>query len=126
MDRLLRKPKLFFETDANPSHLSFDDGKESHRVIPWSHLVEARWDYAERDVIKMEIGDWLVVIRGHNLEPLLRVIANRTLSHLRAEPGLARERERDLDTFVTELRFLRPPAEASPKRGGQIEFELRP
>ena len=126
MDRvILRKPKLFFETDPNPSHLTLDDGKQLHRIIPWLHFVEARWEYAELDVIKMEIGDWLVHFRGHNLEPLVRAIGNRTLVFVRAQPELMRDRERDIDTFVTELQFLHPPERTSVKRGGQMEIDLR-
>lgn len=41
------------------------------------------------DVIKMEIGDWLVHFRGHNLEPLVRAIGNRTLVFVRAQPELS-------------------------------------
>lgn len=52
-----RKPKLLFDVVANPSHVTFDDGKEQRRNIPWLHYVEARWDYAELDTIKLEIGD---------------------------------------------------------------------
>ncbi len=70
----LRKPKLHFETAEKPSHITFDDGKEQRRNIPWLHYVVARWDYAEPDLIKFEIGDCVVQLRGHNLEPLFRAI----------------------------------------------------
>jgi hypothetical protein len=73
MDRISqRKPKLHFDVAANPSHVTFDDGKEQRRNIPWLHYEQACWDYAEPDTIRMEIGDCVVVIRGQNLGPLFR------------------------------------------------------
>lgn len=120
----VRKPKLYFDTAANPSHVTFDDGKEQRRNIPWMHYVEARWEYAEPDSIKMEIGDWLVVVSGHNLAPLFQAIEDHTLTRVRAQPGLEKDREREFDTFATEIRFMKPPAGTAGNRRGQIEFEL--
>ena len=54
---ILRKPKLYFDTDPNPSHLTLDDGQQLLRIIPWFHFVEARWEFAELDVVRMEMGD---------------------------------------------------------------------
>ena len=105
----LRKPKLHFDMAANPSHVTFDDGKELRRNIPWLHYVEARWAYGEPDVLKMEIGEWLVILRGHNLAPLFLAIEDHTLMRVRAQPDLAQEREREADTFVVELCFSKPP-----------------
>lgn len=119
----LRKPKLHFDTRTHPSHVTFDDGKDQRRNIPWSHYVEARWEYGEPDILKMEIGEWLVVIRGHNLGPLFLAIEDHTLLRVRAQPELGQDRERETDTFVTEIRFTEPPVGGS-KRGGQIEFDL--
>lgn len=126
MDRpALRKPKLHFDAAVHPSHVTFDDGRELRRNIPWLHYVEARWDYAEPDVIKMEIGDWVVFIRGHNLAPLFLAIEDHTLARLRAQPELERDREHEADTFAVEVRFVKPPPGAgADKRRGQIEFEL--
>ena len=125
MDRpTQRKPKLYFDTAANPSHVTFDDGKEQRRNIPWMNYVEARWDYAEPDTIKMEIGDWLVVISGHNLAPLFLAIEDHTLVRLRAQPQLKQDQEREIDTFVAEIRFTKPTPGNSGKRRGQIEFDL--
>ena len=73
-----RKPKLFFDVVANPSHVTFNDGKERRRNIPWQAYIEASWDHAELDTIKVEISDWLIVIRGQNLGPLFPAIADRT------------------------------------------------
>lgn len=121
----LRKPKLHFDTAANPSHVTFDDGKDLRRNIPWLHYVEARWEYGEPDILKMEIGDWLVMLRGHNLGPLFEAIEDHTLMRVRAQADLGQERERENDTFVTEVRFTKPPAGGiGGKRRGQIEFDL--
>jgi len=122
---LLRKPKSHFDTAANPSHVTFDDGKEMRRNLPWLDYAEARWEYAERDTINLEIGDWLIVISGHNLGTLFQAIEDRTLMRLRAQPKLAQDQERLIDSFVTEIRFLKAPAEIfGAKRRGQIEFNL--
>ncbi len=122
---LLRKPKLHFDTTPNPSHVTFDDGKGMCRTIPWPHLVEARRESAEPDVVKIEIGEWLMVIRGHNLAPLYVAIEEKTLLRVRAQPELERDREREIDTYVTEVRFTKPPPGGlGVKRGGQVEFDL--
>jgi len=84
---------------VNPSHVTFDDGKEQRRNISWTLYLEARWDYAEPDTIKIEIGDWLVVISGHNLGPLFQAIEEHSLSRLRAQPKLEQDREHEADTF---------------------------
>ena len=120
----VRKPKLYFDTAANPSHVTFDDGKEQRRNIPWMHYVEAHWAYAEPDRIKMEIGEWLVVISGHNLGPLFLAIEDHTLMRVRAQPGWEKDREREFDSFATEVRFTKPPARIPANPCGHIEFEL--
>jgi len=122
---LLRKPKLHFDTTANPSHVTFDDGKDMRRIIPWPHLVEARWAYAEPDVVKIEIGEWLMVLRGHNLGPLYVAVEEKTLLRVRAQPELGQDREREMDTYVTEVRFTKTPAVGLGVKGrGQVEFDL--
>ena len=127
MDRTsLRKPKLHFDTSANASHVTFDDGKGLRRNLPWLHYVEARWDYdAEPDTVKIEIGDWLVVIRGHNLGPLFQAIEDHMLTRVRAQPVPGAENQDNMDTFATEIRFLRlPPGRLAGNGLGQIEFDL--
>jgi hypothetical protein len=125
MDRSpLRKPKLYFDTAAHPSHVTFDDGKEQRRNFPWMHYTEARWDYGEPDTIKMEIGDWLVLIRGHNLAPLFQAIEEHSLARLRAQPELEQDREHEADTFAVEVRFLKPPSGPAAGKRGQVELEL--
>jgi hypothetical protein len=125
MDRISqRKPKLHFDVAANPSHVTFDDGKEQRRNIPWLHYEEACWDYAEPDTIRMDIGDCVVVIRGQNLGPLFQAIEEETLMRIRAQPQLEQEGEREMDTFATEIRFLRAARNAGLKNG-QSELNLR-
>lgn len=122
---IVRKPKLHFDTEANPNHVTFDDGKESRRNIPWSQYTEARWEYAEPDIIFIEIGEWVVTLQGHNLGPLFLAIEMCTLVRVRAQPNLGQDRERESDTFVTELRFTKPPAGGiGEKRCRQIELDL--
>ncbi|MFT3868421.1 MAG: hypothetical protein QM715_07980 [Nibricoccus sp.] len=114
---VLRKPKLHFDTSANPSHVTFDDGKELKRNIPWLHYVEARWHYAEPDCIGIEIGEWVVVMHGYNLGPLFLAIEDRTLVRVRAQPDLGQDREREADTFVTEMRFGKQKGKQTGKAG---------
>ncbi|MDP3071312.1 MAG: hypothetical protein Q8N18_13565 [Opitutaceae bacterium] len=114
---VLRKPKLHFDTAAHASHVTFDDGKALRRNLPWLHYVEARWDHGEPDILKIEIGGWLVVIRGHNLGPLYLAVEERSLLRLRAQPELGQDREREMDTFASELRFTKPPARATETQG---------
>jgi hypothetical protein len=111
MNRMsLRKPRHHFDIAAHPSHVTFDDGKELRRNLAWMNYTEARWEYAEPDTIKVEIGDWLVVITGYNLAPLFVVLEEQTLLRLRAQPQLKLDREREGDTFATAIRFLKAPA----------------
>ncbi|MBL9191977.1 MAG: hypothetical protein JNJ82_06440 [Opitutaceae bacterium] len=114
---VLRKPKLHFDTATHASHVTFDDGKALRRNLPWLHYVEARWDHGEPDILKIEIGGWLVVIRGHNLGPLYLAVEERSLLRLRAQPQLGQDREREMDTFASELRFAKPPPRVSEAQG---------
>ena len=114
---VLRKPKLHFDTATHASHVTFDDGKALRRNLPWLHYVEARWDHGEPDILKIEIGGWLVVIRGHNLGPLYLAVEERSLLRLRAQPQLGQDREREMDTFASELRFTKPPPRTAETQG---------
>ena len=122
---LLKKPRLHFDTAQHPSHVTFDDGKEMRRNLAWMNYTEARWEYAEPDTIKVEIGDWLVVITGYNLAPLFVVLEEQTLLRLRAQPQLKLDREREGDTFATEIRFLKATAgNGRSPVGSQVELGL--
>jgi hypothetical protein len=128
MDKVsLRKPKLHFDSAVHPSHVTFDDGKEQRRNVPWHDYVEARWDYAEPDLIMMEIGGWLVLIRGHNLAPLFQAIEEHALARLRAQPELEHNRDHEADTFAVHIRFMKPPGGvgvAKPQRPAEPELDL--
>ena len=103
----LRKPRQHFDVATHPSHVTFDDGKEMRRNLAWMNYTEARWEYAEPDIIKVEIGDWLIVITGYHLTPLFAALEEQTLVRVRAHPELKLDREREGDTFATAIRFLR-------------------
>ena len=118
----LRKPRNYFDTSQRPVHVTFDDGKNQRRNFPWLHFVEARWEYADPDAIKIFIGDLLVLVVGHNLAPLYTAIEEQTLARIRALPELARDRDHDPDSFATGIRFLKVAQAAA--RNGQIELEL--
>ncbi len=122
----LRKPREYFDTATHPTHVTFDDGKATKRNLPWLHYVEARWDYDEPDVLRVEIGDWIVVIRGHNLAALFVAIEEHTLVRLRAQPDLAKDRERQIDSFAIEIRFEAPVPKARRKPGDQLDLGLKP
>jgi hypothetical protein len=121
----LWKPKLHFETTDRPSHVTFDDGLHICRVLPWTHFSEARWERDKSNTIEIEIGEWLVALRGHNLGPLLVAIGGPTLALVRAIPTLANDNERDHDTFVTAIQFARPLPTLVP-RASQLELPLKP
>lgn len=117
MERVpLRKPKLYFDTMAHPSHVTFDDGVEERRNLSWVNYVEARWDHSEPELIKIEIGERVVFLRGHNLGPLFAAIEDHTLFRVRAQPALETDRERECDTFVSEIHFT---VKQKPETGGK-------
>lgn len=107
----LRKPKLHFDAAAHPSHVTFDDGQKACRNLAWAHYSEARCDYSEPDTIKIEIGPWLIVLRGHNLGPLFSAIEEQSLMRVCARPELAEDLGRE---FLLERFF-----------GGPIQVRLR-
>ena len=122
----LRKPRQHFDLAARPSHVTFDDGKETRRNLAWMNYTEARWEYAEPDIIKVEIGDWMIVITGYNLPPLFAALEEQTLVRVRAHPEFKLEREREGDTFVTAIRFLRAGGgNRTALAGSQFELGLR-
>ena len=121
----LWKPKLHFETTDRPSHVTFDDGLHICRVLAWTHFSEARWERDKSNTIEIEIGEWLVLLHGINLGPLLTAIGGPTLTLVRAFPDFAKERERENDTVVTAIQFARPLPTLVP-RAGQLELLLKP
>lgn len=122
---ILRKPKLHFDTVQHPNHVTFDDGRAVRRNLPWCRFIEARWDYREPDVLQVEIGAWLVVIQGHNLGALFATVEDHSLIRVKAQPELSLDAERELDTFVSAIRFTPMPSRAPHEhRGDQTEVEL--
>ena len=122
-----RKPKLFFDQDPASRSATFDDGTRWKRSLPWARFAEAVWDYAEPGTIRMEIGDWQVVIAGHNLEPLFEAIENARLHRVRAHPEFADDPARESDVFATSIRFVHLSALAAagkekPRR--QLDLDL--
>jgi len=123
MDHPLRKPRNFFETSSHPSHVTFDDGHQLKRNLPWLHYVEAKWAYGEPDAIQVFIGDWRVDLQGHNLASLFAALEEQTLLRVRAQPD-ASDRDREPDSYVTNIAFTNV-AESPPKRPppqGELDF----
>ena len=122
--RTLRRPAMHFDAGVGPSHVTFDDGQLLRRNLPWGDFVQARWQYAEPGLIQVEIGAWMVEIRGHNLDPLFAAIEEQTLLRVRAHPELDALPDHEPDTFATEIRFLEPQVAAPRPRHGQLEIDL--
>ncbi len=120
-----RKPRLYFDTVVDPSTVTFDDGHEHWRNYPWSLYVKTSWEYAEPDFLSVEIGDDIVVVRGHNLGLLKQAIEEHTLLRVRSRPELEEDRNNEPDSFVTGIVF-RPAAPKPPNaaNGQQIEIDL--
>ncbi|MGC4073988.1 MAG: hypothetical protein QM760_16050 [Nibricoccus sp.] len=104
---IIRKPKMHFDTTAQPPNVTFDDGKHVRRNLPWHDYVETRWDHATAAIIKIIIGDWRIELRGHNLAPLFQAIEDNSLARVKAQPALKEDAARVIDTFVTDVVFTR-------------------
>lgn len=119
-----RKARQYFDTASSPSHVTFDTGTNK-RNLPWSTYVEARWDQNEPDFIRVEIGDYLVHLRGHNLGPLFLAIEDRMLVRVRARPDLEEDRANEPDSFITGVVFQKAePATPFGGKGKQFEIDL--
>lgn len=119
----VRRPKMFFDEDAHSAGMTFDDDESCRRNLPWSHFHSADWDYTDPTAIRVEIGDWQVVISGHNLEPLCRTIEVARLARVRAHPDFADGPAHEADVFATSIRFIHL-ASVSPKRGRAAQLRL--
>lgn len=120
MDKL-KKGRHYFDTALRTDHVTFDDGVRHKRNLPWGHYVEGCCDYIEKDAINVTIANWLVMLTGHNLEPLYQAIENRTLARVLAHPNFADDPAHDDDTFVSDIRFLPAPPRPGP---GQMALDL--
>jgi hypothetical protein len=127
MDAPQRKARLFFETKPQPHNVTFDDGKDWRRNLPWVRYVGAHWSYADPDVIRLEIDEWEVVLSGHNLAPLYAAVEEQALASVRAHPEWEHEAVREPDTFATRIRFVRLsafPASRKRKQPRQSDLDL--
>ena len=107
METLRAHSRLFFETANHAYNVTFDDAKFWRRCLPWIRFAGAHWGHAEPEAIRVEIGEWLVVVTGHNLDPLFAAIEDQTLRRVRAHPEWESDRAREADTFATSIRFVR-------------------
>jgi len=114
---------MFFDEGVHPANVTFDDAESSRRNMPWSHFRCADWDYTDPTAIHVEIGDWQVVISGHNLEPLFGAIEVARLARVRAYPDFADDPAHEADVFATNIGFIHL-ASASPKRGRAVQLRL--
>jgi hypothetical protein len=121
-----RKPRMGFDTGRhqNANHVTFDDGAEIARNFPWTHFVEARWSRLEPDLIEVDIGEWSVAIRGHNLGPLFEAIEDQTLLRIRPRLEMQGPPDWTIDTFATEIRFRKTGPSLPVRRRGQAELDL--
>jgi hypothetical protein len=101
-----RRPRSFFEECPSARSVTFDDGARCKRNLPWVRFLEAVWDYAEPGTVRVEIGDWQVIICGHNLEALFKAIETGQLQHVRAHPEFRDDPNREPDVFATSIRFV--------------------
>lgn len=119
----VRRPRMFFDQDVHSAGVTFDDGESRRRNLPWTHFHSADWDYTDPTAIRVEIGDWQVVISGHNLETLFAAIEAARLKRVRAHPEFTDDPAHEADTFATSIRFIHL-ASASPKRGHAAQLRL--
>jgi hypothetical protein len=95
------------------SHTPF--GQKSLPGFPCVRFAGCHWSYAEPDVIQMEIDEWLVVLKGHNLEPLFRAINEQKIVTIEARPECEGDPKHAADTFVTRVQFAKLAALPSPQ-----------
>lgn len=122
---VLRKPRMYFDEATHATGVTFDDGQRCRLNMPWSHFRCADWEYADPTIIRVEIGDWQVVVSGHNLAPLFEAIEEARLKRVRAHPELKDDPAHEADVFATCIQFI-PQSSASPKRGqaAQLHFPI--
>lgn len=120
-----RKPRLFFDECTHPSAVTFDDGARTRRNLPWSHYRCAEWNYEDPTAIRVEIGDWRVVISGHNLGAFFEAIESARLVRVKPHPEFAEDPAHETDVFATSIRFIHITSAAAKGRGpAQLQFSL--
>jgi hypothetical protein len=119
------KGRTFFDTGPHPEHVTFDDGRGDRRNFPWVRYSHTRWRYlVEPDVLNVIMADCLIVIVGKNLAPLYHAIETRTLARLCAQPTHQGNLVAAVDSYATEISFLRPVENLPAK--GQSQLNLDP
>lgn len=120
------KGRCFYDTDARPPSVTFDDGKDCRRNFPWMRYAGSHWSYAEADVIRIEIDEWVVLLKGHNLAPLFAAIQAQTLKEIGVHPEWENEPTRANDTFATKIQFAKLAAFAPPpKQRAPSQMQMR-
>jgi hypothetical protein len=107
-----RKGRNYFEEAPRPAGVTFDDAAQARRNLPWIRFAQADWDRSDPGTIRVEIGDWEVVISGHNLAPLFAAIERAQLARVQAHPEFADDPAHEVDVFATSIRFVRVQAAA--------------
>lgn len=118
-----RRTRRYFDEEPRPAGVTFDDGERSRWNLPWMRFAGAGWDHSDPATIRMEIGEWQVVITGHNLEPLFRAIEQGRLARVRAHPEFADDPAHEDDVFATSIRFIHQDS-ASSRRGRGTQLRL--
>lgn len=118
-----QRPRMFFDEGNRPPTVTFDDGESTWQNMPWTHFRCAIWGYADPDTIRVEIGDWQVVISGHNLKALFEAIETARLARVRARPEFADDPAHESDVFATSIRFIYQE-DAAQRRGRAAQLRL--
>ena len=117
-----RKPKLWFDVAASPSHVTFDDGVKMRRNLPWCHFVQGSWDHDEPHLVRLTFTEWHIVLTGLALGPLFAAVEDRSLLRVAAQRTYEAAPNRDADTVITAISFIKPMAlDLAPRRGGKKE-----
>lgn len=128
MDRTsFRRPKEYFTTEPDPSHVTFDDGHGLRRSLPWGGFTEARWNYGREQRIMVVIAEWVVELHGQNLDALFDAVEDKTLKRVVAQPDLAQRRDCDADCVVTRIEFVQVTRRNRNDQGElppQLDFEI--
>ncbi len=120
-----RKPRMFFDEAPSPASVTFDDGERSCRNMPWMRYMGAEWDHSDPASFRIEIGEWQIVISGHNLEPMFAALEHARLARIRAYPEFADDPAHEIDVFAISIRFIHlGPASGRGGRGGQPRLPL--
>jgi chloramphenicol O-acetyltransferase len=94
-----------FETGQHLPTVTFDDGKVRLN-LPYHDYVECCWSYLEPDTVTVKIDKVVVVLRGHNMEPLFDAFGEQSLKSVKARPELALDPKQQANSYVTEITFL--------------------